>query len=333
VSIEPASQQVAVGVTTTTDIVVEDVSNLQGFELQITFDPAVVEVLQVEPGGFLSPDWVLPGTIDNDNGIVDYALCQTYSEPVTGTGALATVTWRGQGAGISPITFTYVTLSAPRGVPITASTQGGQIAVGEGQTPPSITSLSPVSVLAGSSPFNLTVDGTNFVTESVVHWDGAARPTTFISNTQLTAEIAADDVSSGGTVDVRVVNPLAQGGTSAAETFTVTNPAPVVTSMNPITATAGGPAFTLTVNGEQFVDDSTILWDGSARPTSFVSTTQLTTTIAAGHIAQPGVVPISVENPAPGGGTSGELPFEVVEAGAAPYTDFIYLPMVISNGS
>jgi hypothetical protein len=81
---------------------------------------------------------------------------------------------------------------------------------------PVLSSLSPISAAAGIDPFALTVSGFNFENGAVVYWNGTARPTTFVSNKQLTATIAASDVSSVGTATVTVNNPavgLASGGT------------------------------------------------------------------------------------------------------------------------
>jgi len=130
VRIDPASQNVGLGGTATTDVLVENVDNLYGFELHITFDPTLVEGVQVQPGSFLSPDWEIDNTIDNANGIIDYALCQLNpSLPKSGDGILATITWRGKAVGTSPIHFTYVQLGAPGGVPIPATPQDSQITV------------------------------------------------------------------------------------------------------------------------------------------------------------------------------------------------------------
>jgi hypothetical protein len=70
------------------------------------------------------------------------------------------------------------------------------------------------------------VDGSNFVSNATVDWNGSPRATTFISASELTATILAADVSATGTAAVTVVNPAPGGGTSNAETFTV-NPAPM----------------------------------------------------------------------------------------------------------
>ncbi len=56
---------------------------------------------------------------------------------------------------------------------------------------PTITSLSPNSGVAGSAAFTLIVTGTNFLSSSMVQWNGSARPTTFASSTQVQAQIDA----------------------------------------------------------------------------------------------------------------------------------------------
>jgi hypothetical protein len=175
-------------------------------------------------------------------------------------------------------------------------------------------SLSPASATAGGAGFTLTVNGSGFVTSSVVRWNGSPRPTTFVGATQLRAAIAAADIASPGSVPVTVVTPSPGGGTSGALAFTVSPPpapVPVASSLSPASATAGGSGFTLTVNGSGFVASSVVRWNGNPRPTTFVSATQLRAAIGEAGIASPRSVPVSVFTPAPGGGTSGALSFTV----------------------
>jgi hypothetical protein len=70
---------------------------------------------------------------------------------------------------------------------------------------------------------------------------------------------------------------------------------PTTTSISPTSATAGGSGFTLTVNGTNFVSgQSTVTWNGSARTTTFVSSTQLTAAILAADIAVAGTALVGV---------------------------------------
>jgi len=101
-------------------------------------------------------------------------------------------------------------------------------------------------------------------------------------------------------------------------------PAPTITSLNPSSAAVGGPAFTLTVNGADFVSGSVVRWNGSNRATTYVNTTRLTASITAADIATAGSASVTVFNPAPGGGTSNAAAF-----GAVNYHHYIYLPAVL----
>jgi subtilisin len=87
----------------------------------------------------------------------------------------------------------------------------------------------------------------------------------------------------------------------------VTHPFPAVASVSPSRVRAGVPA-TLTVNGTGFDGFSVLQWNGAARPTTVVSTTQLRAVISAADLPAAGTGLVSVFNPAPGGGTSGSLP-------------------------
>jgi hypothetical protein len=162
------------------------------------------------------------------------------------------------------------------------------------------------------------VNGSGFISGSHVLWNGTTRATTYVSATSLTAQILASDVSSAGSAGVSVENPAPGGGTSGTLSFTINappNPAPSITSLSPTSTAAGSPAFTLTVNGTNFVSSSHVLWNGSQRSTIYVSPTSLTAQIAATDIASSGNASVSVQNPAPGGGVSAAVTFAINIAG------------------
>jgi len=183
---------------------------------------------------------------------------------------------------------------------------------------PTLTSLSPSSAATGGPAFTLTANGTNFVSGSAVRWNGSDRTTTYVSATQLTASIPASDIAAAGTAQVTVFNPAPGGGASNALAFTINNPVPALASLSPATATAGGAAFTLTVNGSNFVAASVVRWNGADRNTRFVSSTQVTASIAASDIATAGTAQLSVFNPPPGGGLAGPLSFSITSAIPTP---------------
>jgi hypothetical protein len=72
---------------------------------------------------------------------------------------------------------------------------------------------------------------------------------------------------------------------------------PSLTSISPSSKVAGSGAFTLTVNGSNFVSGtSTVKWNGTARTTTYVSPTQLTAAILASDISTTGSASITVVN-------------------------------------
>ncbi|MDQ3013694.1 MAG: putative Ig domain-containing protein, partial [Acidobacteriota bacterium] len=109
---------------------------------------------------------------------------------------------------------------------------------------------------------------------------------------------------------------------SRAYTLTINNPVPVLASLNPNAATAGGGALILAVTGTNFVNGSLVRWNGADRPTTFVSSTQLTASIPASDIANAGSANVTVFNPTPGGSVSDGLSFTInpqgYEADVAP---------------
>jgi YVTN family beta-propeller protein len=112
------------------------------------------------------------------------------------------------------------------------------------------------------------------------------------------------------------------GGTSPSSinppTSSGSNPAPTITTISPNSTVAGGAAFTLTINGTNFVAASMVNFGGSAPATTFVNSTQLTAAIPAASIASTGTPAVTVTNPAPGGGTSKAINFTITSGGPNP---------------
>ncbi len=183
---------------------------------------------------------------------------------------------------------------------------------------PAITNITPNSANAGSGDVTVTVNGTGFTSASKVRFNSNELTTTFVSATQLTATIPASSLTAAGAANITVSNPTPGGGTSNAAPFTVNNPAPTVAGLNPSSATAGGAAFALTVNGTGFVNGSTVQWNGANRVTTFVSATQLTAAITAADIATAGAASVTVVNSTPGGGTSNAVNFPINQPNPTP---------------
>jgi len=116
---------------------------------------------------------------------------------------------------------------------------------------PKVTSMSPYNAPAGSRALTLTVTGSSFISGSVVRWGGSSRTTTYVSGTQLTAQISPSDLSSAGSALVTVFNPTPGGGTSGSLTFAVNSVSPlsILTALLPDAAHNKAYSYTLQASG------------------------------------------------------------------------------------
>ncbi len=95
---------------------------------------------------------------------------------------------------------------------------------------------------------------------------------------------------------------------------------PTLSVINPSTATAGDQAIQMAVTGTNFAAGSTVLWNGIALSTTFVSNTNLTAFVPAFLLTSPGTSLITVINP---GG--------LVSLGALPFTVTQSLPSIVTT--
>ena len=228
----------------------------------------------------------------------------------------ATVQWGSTALTTTYVSATQLTAAVPASLIATAGSVSVTVKDSGGTSPavtfttnsavPTITSLSPTSITAGGAAFTLTVNGTNFLSGATVQWGSTTLTTTFVSSTQLTAAVPASLIANTGSATVTVTD---SAGTSSGASFSISAPGtPTITNLAPTSTTAGGSAFTLTVNGTNFVSGATVEWGSSALTTTFVSTTQLTAAVPASLIATAGTVNVTVTDTA---GTSSAAPFTV----------------------
>ena len=92
-------------------------------------------------------------------------------------------------------------------------------------------------------------------------------------------------------------------GYSAKASPPVAGSVPAISQLSPDSASAGGPAFTMTVNGANFGSKAVVNWNGTPQSsnTTVINGKQLSVNIPAAMIATPGTVKITVTNP----GTTG----------------------------
>ncbi len=201
-----------------------------------------------------------------------------------------------------------------------------------GNPTPTTSSISPVSAIAGGAGFTLTVNGTGFTSGSSIYWNAASRSSTVLGSTQITTPITAQDIADGGTSTVQVFVPAPGGGLSSpALSFTINNPAPAITTISPNTLPLGGGNFTLTVNGSGFTPSSQVQWNGSARATTFSSSSLLSAAITSADLGTPGTATVTVFNRTPGGGTSAGVGFTVASNPTPAITGIS--PSVLGVGS
>jgi len=97
------------------------------------------------------------------------------------------------------------------------------------------------------------------------------------------------------------------------------NPVPFVNQpLSPETiAPATTTSIVVTVNGSGFVPSSVVNLDNAPVPTVYSNNSQLFATVQGTALTEPGVIYLTVTNPAPGGGTSNPVPFTVTNPDSA----------------
>ena len=107
---------------------------LHGFAFDLRFDPAMLQVVNVEEGNFLSragadaTKWETP-QVDNGNGVVTNVQCRrTETDGVEGNeGVLASVTFKAQKSGGSAVRVENLTLFSPDGAEIPSRELEGSV--------------------------------------------------------------------------------------------------------------------------------------------------------------------------------------------------------------
>jgi outer membrane protein assembly factor BamB len=173
--------------------------------------------------------------------------------------------------------------------------------------------VQPATAAAGGSAYTLTLTGTGFDASAQVTWNGSPRTTTYVSPTKVLAQVSAADIAAVGNFPVAVYN--VDGGSVSSNTVSVsvTNMPLALTILTPASVSAGGPAYMQTVTGTGFGPASIVQWNGSARPTTFVSTTQLQAAISAADIAAIGSAAIKVVNGGATPATSSTLTLSILK--------------------
>jgi sugar lactone lactonase YvrE len=257
----------------------------------------------------------------------DFGLSAAASTDCTLSGTLPSAVATG---GVCALTasFTPTTFSAPTDT----ATFNGNLTNASLSTPASVQlliagpSVAPAStivlgpfvpaapIVGQSVTVSATVSGAGVTPTGSVVFTMDTTPTSVnlingVATTTLTGLTAgAHSVSAAYTS----TNGFAPSSTSVA-TLTVGQLVPTITTLSPTSAITGGAAFTLTVNGTNFVTGAVVKFNSTSLTTTFVSATQLTAAVTAAQISTGGAATITVVNPAPGGGTSTGTTFNVTD--------------------
>jgi hypothetical protein len=189
------------------------------------------------------------------------------------------------------------------------------------QAAPTITWATPATIAYGTPLGAMQLNASSPVAGTFVYSPtaGSVLP---VGNQALSATFTPADASDYTTATASVV-------------LSVVNPIPVVSSLSPASATAGGSALSLSVHGAGFVPTSIVIWGGTPLPTQYVSATQLTASVPASELATAGTAAVTVQTGAPGGGSSGALQFELDSASSqgAVSPSFPTVTATVSSGS
>jgi hypothetical protein len=234
VSVGAGVLSLAPGETMPVSVKIADVQNVYGFEMELKFDPSVVQVVdadpnalgvQLLPGDFLSSDLIVRNSADNAVGAIQYAVTQLNpSVPKSGSGTLFTLNIKGGTAGKSGRVEVVKALFATRdGEPIAVSTTSAEVAVAANAT--AVPSREPSVTM---QPSRTATVAPPTATPSPVLPSVGTRPTT------QPVALTATSISPTASPTTSAPATAAPSDTSAAP---AANPSPPST---PLPATPGG---------------------------------------------------------------------------------------------
>lgn len=158
VSIDPAQASTLPDETVDVTVVIADASDLYSAYVHLTFDPALLEVVdaddsrqgvQVFPGTFPGPSEgpgdVTTNAVDNAAGTIDYDFTLLDPPAVSGTGVLTRIRFRGKANGESAITLEQADLWDAAHQPIAATTADGAVQIGDAPTSTAAATRTPAA--------------------------------------------------------------------------------------------------------------------------------------------------------------------------------------------
>jgi LysM repeat protein len=173
----PTSQTINVGAQTTVTLRLENVQDLYGYQTAIVFNPSLLEVVDADPGqagiqvqlgNFVKPDFSPQNSADNSVGAIVCVVSQLNpTPPVSGSGALLTITFRGKTQGVSEVRFTELKLAKSDGSQIAVTRYDASITVGNVTPTPTSTWPTPTPT---TTPTVTTTPWTPTPTTTTTPW-------------------------------------------------------------------------------------------------------------------------------------------------------------------
>ncbi len=148
---EPAILEVGQGQVETLSLILEDAQEVYGIDVRARFDPAVIEIVdtdpaaegvQMLPGDFPQPDFLVRNTVDNAAGTLMYVATQVNpTPPANGKGPILSIQFRGKVINRqSAFTIEFVDIVDRQGRQLSVQTQSGAIQV----VPPKPATSTPI---------------------------------------------------------------------------------------------------------------------------------------------------------------------------------------------
>jgi general secretion pathway protein D len=133
VSLSPASLEVNVGGNAALNVMVADAADLFGYQFDISYDPNVLQLSEIQPGTFLSDSGkertfclnytATPGLIKN------IACTKIGATGMKGSGLLNTISFKALASGNSDVKLSNVKLASSKGAAIQASLSDSKITI------------------------------------------------------------------------------------------------------------------------------------------------------------------------------------------------------------
>ena len=206
---------------------------------------------------------------------------------------------------------------------------------------PLITALNPAMVLTGTPHLLVEVFGSGFIAETLVTIQGQPKAYTLVNGTRLQVGLTTSDLETAGDLALAAINPGPGGGPSNTMSLSLLNPLPLLSAINPQAVKAGGPEFKVTLTGSNFTRASSVLFGQTPVPVIYLDGSRLEVVIPAEAVKHVGTYPVTVSNPAPGGGLSGAQDFSVTPVSSVaplpagsfgkPYEDLFPLDAAIPS--